>query len=407
MGKRVLFLGQTGVAKKEALANLAAHCQTELYKDCDFLDFDVDYLLKRVNQPTFLDDDIHSQRRDWNEAWDACFRERLEPLIKSGKDVFLGLHGCYIRTQYGARCVLDLQRVKQFNPTLIITLIADVYDMWWRTESRAKGEAWRGRPTIEHLLGGRRSEVLVADLIALECGKPIRSLVIAVGHPCDTVAKCVFNDRVKVVYLSFPISEPRRMAKKGDNSGLQEVSRFIAAAHERQRQPGSNLAFICPLAIDELPLREASKGITEATLAFDRDAARWSLSDFWPAAERMAVPPAPYCDLRTEEVQEAVGSIKTDVAWRDFRLAEQADMLAVFNPVFNSRDEVSGGVANEVSFATRFGHPIYIHQDPKHDSLGTLAKWLNGFGRGTMGEGPSAQGISVKDSISELFSALK
>ena len=232
--------------------------------------------------------------------------------------------------------------------------------------------------------------------------------MIATGHPCDTVAKCIFSDKPKIVYLSFPISEPRRLEAKNDMSGIVAVSQLIAAAHAVQKNH-HDLAFICPLAIDELPLAKAFEKLdptTVADAAFDRDKERWDLSRFWPSEERLALPAVPYGNLKTADVQNAAGSIRTDVAWRDFRLAEQADRLAVFDPIFPGRETVTGGVANEVSFASRFGHPIYVYQDPRLDPDGRCEVWLSGFGSGTMGQGPSAQLITRKETIEELFNSL-
>lgn len=408
-GKRVLFLGQTGVAKQEALARLAKYCHEKFYKTCQVIDFDKDCLFKRKNQTNFLDDDIHDQRREWGAAWDECFSNQISPSMAGDDDVFLGIHGCYTRSQYGSRCVLDLQRVAKFQPTLIVTLIDDVYDMWWRTEKRARGEAWRGRPTPEHLIGGRRAEVIAADLVALQCSgdRRIKNLVIAASHPCDTLAKCIYSEKLKVVYLSFPISEPRRMLARNDKTGIEAVSRFITQAHAKQKG-SSDLAFTCPLAIDELPFSTALGQLQTNTAEFNRDALRWNLSDFWPPDERMALPADPFGEFITKDVRNAAGSIWTDVGWRDFRLAEQADALAVFNPIFPGRDTVTGGVAVEVAFAVRFSHPIYVYQDPTLDPNDLCAVWLKSYGveSGTMGQGPSGQLINRKTSLDDLFNSL-
>jgi hypothetical protein len=334
--------------------------------------------------------------------WD----DRLQKLsADESKNIFLALHGCYIRSHYGSRCVLDIEQVAQFNPHLVVTLISDVYEMWWRTEARASGMAWRGRPTIEHLLFGRRAEVMVADQIALACKNRPRSLVVAASHPCDTLARCIFNPKARVAYLSFPISEPRRHQEKGDATALAEVSTFIRLAHEKQKQ-SDNLACICPLAIDELPFSKSFAGLAAENSSFNRDALRWSLADFWNTDECLTKPSEVHADFRVADVVQASGSIATDVGWRDYRLAEQADMLAVFNPVFRNRDTVSSGVATEITFATRFNHPIYVYQDPAQDTNDVLGKWIKGFGGGSMGQGPSSSLITRSDSLEEMLSLI-
>jgi hypothetical protein len=411
VAKRVLFLGQTGVSKKEALGNLATYCKKRYDRDCNVIDFDRDFLCGRVPQNAFLDANFRTQRREWLDAWDECFQKAIGPLMKKERDIFLGLHGCYTRSQYGSRCVIDLKKVAQFQPTLVVTLIADVYDMWWRTESRAKGEAWRGMPTLEHLIAGRRSEVMVADLIALECTERIDSLVIAASHPCDTVAKCIFGTDPRLVYLSFPISEPRRQEEKGDLSGIEAVSNLIRLAHEKQKSD-TDLAFICPLAIDELPLSlklppPDDKETEETPFTFERDKLRWDLARLWPLDERMTKPAVPHGPFRIQDIRKAAGSIYTDVGWRDFRLAEQADKLAVFNPIFPGRQTATRGVANEVTFATAMGRPTYVYQDPALDPENLCDKvWLTGYGAGTMGQSPSAKNIKREKTIEELLKSL-
>ena len=90
-----------------------------------------------------------------------------------------------------ARWILDVNEVASFRPHLIVTLIADVYDMWWRTESRAAGEAWKGRPTLEQLLLARRFEVAIGDQLALASATNPRHIVLAVGHPCLSRVPCL------------------------------------------------------------------------------------------------------------------------------------------------------------------------------------------------------------------------
>ena len=194
------------------------------------------------------------------------------------------------------------------------------------------------------------------------------------------------------------------MAAAGEMAGIFEVSRFIEQAQERQRQ-AMDLALICPLAIDELPFAALKDARTEF-IEFDRDSQRWDLAEFWPIEARLAPPTNVSRPIPTAQLRDAAGTISTDVGWRDFRLVEQSDRLAVFDPVFNDRGSVSRGVANEVSHAVRLGHPVYIYQDPRHDTKGALNRWLDQMGGGTMGLAPSSRLITVKQSIAEMMDAI-
>jgi len=295
--------------------------------------------------------------------------------------------------------------------------------MWWRTEKRAAGIVMRGRPSLEQLVLGRRVEAGLGDEIRLASSTNPRHLMVAVSHPCSTVANCIYDRKFDchVVYLSFPISAPRDLLKDGDASGIQEVSDFNSAAYERQRS-SKKFAFISPLGIDEIPFVKTYEATMEqyhearriaisegeeppappGTMEFDPVVGRWNLDGFWRPDERLGIPEKPYCPFPIEDVRTACGNMYTDVGWRDYRLVEQADCLAVFNPVFKNRKDISRGVRNEIEHALRYGKPVHIYQDPSHDP-NEISAALGGGPGGTMGLNPMAQNIIFHATTSDLF----
>jgi hypothetical protein len=419
-GKRILVFGITGIDKTGALERLRAHCGAE-GRSLRIVNLENDYLFSEgsgrgsIPRRSFLAASPQRQRDEWNRAWETLAAD----ITNSSDDIIVSLHGCYIRGHYGTRVILDPNKIAAINPCSIVTLVADVFDMWWRTESRADGQDWKGRPTLEQLILGRRIEVAVADQVALTARR--RHLVLAVNHPCDTLSRFIFRPNVKVIYLSFPISEPRRMQAAGDKSGIDAVSAFIKYAHQRQRA-SQHLACVCPLAIDELPLKFAfdeyerqkvadkSKNADdeEDTFAFDRDAARWSLDDLWPSSERLAEPARPYGNFKVGQARDAAGNIKSDVTWRDYRLTEQADSIAVFCPVMKpDSNKLARGVLSEIAFATKSDIPVYIYQDPSRDKSGECAKYFNTGSGGTMESNPSGTLVKLLDSLEAVFNAIE
>jgi hypothetical protein len=404
-GKRILAFGVTGIDKTRALARLAEYCNADSHP-LHIVNFEKDFLFTggagagSIPRTSFLDGTPTQQREEWDKAWG-----KLTAAIQDDvRDIVINIHGCYIRGHYGSRWILDPNRVASIRPELIVTLIADVYDMWWRTEERAQGEFWKGRPTLEQLVLGRRFEVAVGDQVALAAR--CKHLVLAVGHPCDTLARFIYKPGVKVAYLSFPISEPRRMARKNDLSGIEAVSNFVRYAHQRQKA-SKNIACVCPLAIDELPFVSSLVGLSGENAEFDRDGLRWNLNSFWSANEQLGEPVSPYGPFPLDKVRDAAGSIETDVGWRDYRLAEQASCLAVFNPVFNNSGKIARGVQNEVVFATRNGIPVYIFQDPAYDTAKLCESHYSASSGGTMPDNPGATRILMMPSLEKLFDAIE
>ena len=153
-----------------------------------------------------LDQPIVAQHDYWQRAWSHFFaqEEQVTRDGYEGPDVFLTLHGCYTRGHYGTRLVADPREVARFRPHLIVTFIDDIFDLWWRTEERAHGDPWRGRPTLEHLALARRVEASFGDLVKCLADTRPRHLLVAAAHPQRTVAQAIYGNRAEVAYLSSP-----------------------------------------------------------------------------------------------------------------------------------------------------------------------------------------------------------
>lgn len=412
---RILILGVTGVGKEAVLKKIAASYHHA--PPWDIMDFESDYLFNRdkggSRQEDFLDTDVDRQFVQWQSSWKVMSKERRfarKNPSNSSRGVLLGLHGTYIRGQYGTRSVLLPHVIaKDFQPDIIITLIADVYDMWWRTAERAIDDPVVGRPTLEHLILGRRQETTIGDLIAVACRpRRVNNIMLSVSHPIQTVTHLIDSAKPRIVYLSFPISEPRRMAAKNDPTGIEEISRFVRQAYLHQESHG-DMVIECPLAIDELPLREmrrnsalcAEYGIMKKFdendpeakevlhLAFPRDTFRWPLNDLLDMEKYLGLPATePKRPIPAEQIEHADGNLYTDVTFRDFRYVEQADCLAVYNPVFTAdRDGISRSVQGEIDHALRLGKRVFVYQDPARDTRRAVDAQ---FGNpGTMAASPS------------------
>lgn len=164
MPKRVLVLGTTGVDKQTALSNLKSNrSMSEETSNLHILDFEKDFIVPEFGLYDYLDGLEAYQRTIWQTAWKKC-ADRLREL--EHQDVILSIHGVLVRPLYGVRSSIHLNDLKEFKPDKIITLIDDVYLKWHRTELRAQGLDFRGRPTLEQLLSARRAEMFCGDIFS-------------------------------------------------------------------------------------------------------------------------------------------------------------------------------------------------------------------------------------------------
>jgi hypothetical protein len=419
LGRRVLFFGVTGIEKRSALHRLAEWARDHRSRQPrpKVIDFEAEYLFKPARGGerwhSFLDAEQRRQRQVWQTTWTRFNKEVLAD--PGAEDVYISLHGCIVRGHYGVRCVADVNAVaRDAKPDLVVTLLDDVYDLWWRTEARAGGSQRKGRPTIEQLLFARRVELIVADQVAHSLEPPAEHFVISVAHPCETLGNRIYGPSPIVVYLCFPISAPRDLKREGDPAGEAAILGFLKTAYDRQAK-NPNLVCVCPLAIDELPLLAAldrpenktevrDAHVSLPAIKFDRDALRWDLTSVWsPAGMLCPGPPAAAerAPIPEEQLKAASGMIHSDVGWRDYRLVSQSAYLAAFNPKFRNRGDLSRSVHEEIRFATSIC-PVFVYQDPEHDPDGVV-KTQFPQESGTMPRGPQTCMVELKESVEHMF----
>ena len=139
---------------------------------------------------------------------------------------------------------------------------------------------------------------------------------------------------------------------------------------------------------------------------FRRARERWNLTSFVSLAATLSSGPPPDAEQKRipyEQVLYAAGTIRADVAARDYRLVAQAHSIAVFNPVMNNKTELETGVRNEIEYASTspLTDRTCVYQDPKQDRNKTFEKWLGK--KGSLGERPVSRQIVMCKSVGELL----
>lgn len=407
--QRILLLGPTGVSKTVAINKVIKSADQEHHRRINLIDFERDALPQAryfSSYRGFLFGDMSGQAKMWIEGWEHVVK-RLDTLPPDDPCV-LSMHGVLVTSDAGTRSVIDIASIcRDFKPTLIITLADDVFSMWWRTEARAKGDYSKGRPTLEQLLEARRAETLVGDLVAYQnlLDRPARHVFFSVNHPVEVLRDIIIFD-AGISYLSFPISAPRDLLKVGDASfrdGVNDFHRRVVHEYKQKNRP--KLVYVSPLSIDELPLAEVAAAAMSDQVLFDPSTDRWSLKDLWGNVELLADAAPERSLFPKEELQDVIGLLKTDVAWRDYRLVRQSESLGVYCPKAPNRERISRGVEAEIRAAVQgVDKTIYIWQNPEWDPHDVVGKGLGT--PGAMGMDTFQRQVRKVDSLGELVSRI-
>ncbi|MFH1700811.1 MAG: hypothetical protein ABIE07_09520 [Candidatus Zixiibacteriota bacterium] len=164
MAMRVLLLGPTGVDKKYVQEVMVSEGKkgTLPCNDLKVIDFEHDYICQFAEDILrYLDGKEEDQVRLWNSAWGELVKD-----FSKSSDIMISMHAVLARPFFTNRSPVLIEPLKKIGFTHIITLIDDVYDMWYRTESRAENAAVPLRPTLIDLIETRRAESIVGDIIA-------------------------------------------------------------------------------------------------------------------------------------------------------------------------------------------------------------------------------------------------
>lgn len=263
----------------------------------------------------------------------------------------------------------------RFKPDKFVTLIDDIQAVQSRIK---KGISLRMR----ELLTWRNIEILLTDFLAQELIRKkeqypeesvhlpfIKSPVLAVRHPPQTLYRLLFQPEIPRIYASFPISRPREGGASDGRSSkekMDEINRFRDMLHE-------SFCVFDPLTIDERPLQVLfeNAGQDDQSVICLKPEHRWRI----PAEKTLLG--EEYIDIlefQKDDIKDIAAplpkqksEIDRAIEERDFRLIDQSDCVVVYRPTFET-GIYTGGTKAEIEYAKRTGKPIYVIDDPDEDN---------------------------------------
>lgn len=231
--------------------------------------------------------------------------------------------------------------------------------------------------SISQISFWRDVEIMVADILAMSLPKndDVRSDIMSVHQPLDSLYKNIFGKNQSRVYLAYPITQVRRMQADERKRDIAEdimVQNIKFRKHFFERF----IAFD-PSAIDEVLYKFYGKGFHKLS-SKKNPFTTINPSELWPGIctpeETILGVRRPSISVPTLELQEFVRSApKTKsialrgIRARDFRLIEQSDALVFFRPTL--KGEWSHGVQEEFDYAADHSKTVCILKDDSDAEL--------------------------------------
>ena len=394
---RVVFAGITGIGKEEAARTVACLAASARGLRPDLSD----KYTKRFIQVLSVEDEIKATYDDLRPFLDQVsnterthiWREAMQRVVQQASQSehsILCFHNTYYRRSNFFTCT-DWDLLATYRPTVFVTLINDVYDIWETVNARERVHRSLSYFHLPEILAWRSVEIAATEALAanIYCkashhgiaptdlekilgvcpaagsvfGKEIPHFVFSVKHPAKTLFQLLFHRYKMPVYASFPITKTRNL-----NEGRAEIDSYRETLFR-----SDFLTVIDPLTIDELRLEETPvKGK-------DSLRPRWPLTFGPPMVGEVPLTENPFQGYDALQYHSLRDSIGRHVEERDYRLVAQTYCLAAYRPFYGGplgggarpSDSPSGGVDKEIMHALQEKKHIYaVH--PNEDRVGSL-----------------------------------
>ena len=199
--------------------------------------------------------------------------------------------------------------------------------------------------------------------------------LLGVKHPIATFHELITGTDKRIVYLAHPISEVRRLRKRG-GAFLDRANDVVEKVEALSSRLRSRFTVLEPTAIDEL--RFGQETVLEGqTVVVPNLSWRWPLAsnevaDLLSSEAKPQTPPfgpdwsqraniiegkaqSEWSEQEQRDLKEAYPllsvlreNIQMQIKSRDFALVTQADGLVVYRPMFDGHE--SGGVRHEIEY---------------------------------------------------------
>lgn len=281
-------------------------------------------------------------------------------------DVFLYCHACFYHLQTLEFLTLpSLKHLHSFKPSKIITFIDDIYDIHVRLR-QPKEMLFGSKDVVDamifdllKILDWRINEISVSRYLSSQLEIPNEFYVLSIKHSKKTLYDLIFENK-QTLYLSHPISQPRRFQEEGKE---KEAEQIIAEIKEISDYFSNQFVCFLPTTIDELRLKDKKNDQGEKEFIYGlKD--RWEKQSYektntsilYEIPEnkgnpRKRIPFGEPSECITDVpylLKVLFKIIDRQVTIRDKKLVEQSMILFIYRPGFAAN--LSKGVRYELDY---------------------------------------------------------
>jgi adenylate kinase len=298
---RLLATGISGVAKLEALEQVARYLKEKKNQDLEIFDVwtHIQKVAKNLRIQVTKEKILDDQRVDFLRPLAFEDISKILAHIPNGptSHSVIVTHGCFRWNKY-LRRGFDVHYLNQIDPDVYVNIIDDIHLIKSRLEQDSQ---WKERLSAPEVITWRDEETFLTETFAEFQRKSF--YLLARSEPPETLGNLIGEPAMKKIYLSYPITA----IEKQKPELLQEAEQF---ADELR----SKFVVFNPLSIKDL----VAHGSADHKV--------------------------------TTELRE-------NTVWRDFKLIAQSDMVVVYYPVeFNSP-----GVNQEIAYGFGHGKAVYLY----------------------------------------------
>jgi adenylate kinase len=306
------------------------------------------------------------QQKFWAEVCNEVIGEINK---RNPTHAFLLVHAVYFRNKM-YRSMINLNLLREFKPTVIVTLIEDSYDVTKRIEDKERTEGTGSRCTFAEALSWRTVETMFGDLLSRNISdRNIEHFVVARKHAPEMVYRLLFERYFLRVYAAFPISATRHQ-----NKAVSEINAF-------RKRLCDEFTVFDPVTIDEYPVTRTTPPKVK----------RWPMENIQLTVDGIR-------KMRVGDFTKLKADILRIIEARDFTLVNQSDCVVAFRPYYGGREDPSKGVDREMLEAHRAGKPVFVvHDDEKDGELTAERKMFE----------PIADATAIKPNLEELLDQIK